>query len=101
MQYMSVFFGCANCKDWVKSLKGVQAIWAAVTEMVQEEVRGNVVAMLELQTEINRYKRSSPCCLQYMLSKFMYIMKFGVAERRMVEWEVEETSRDDNVDSME
>lgn len=41
------FWCCVNCKEWVKSLKVVQEIWAAVIEIVQEEVRDGAVSKLE------------------------------------------------------
>lgn len=39
-------------------------------------------------------------CLQHMLRE-MFRKMVGVAARNIIEWEVEETSADESVDSME
>lgn len=42
------YFCCVNCKEPVKSLKGVHTIWTAVVEMGQEELRDEAVSKLNL-----------------------------------------------------
>lgn len=39
--------------------------------------------------------------LQHMVREFMYCKRFGVVDGKMIEWDLEETSGYEIVDSME
>lgn len=85
----------------MKTLKRMHGIWAAVIEIMQEELRRAVVSEVEFQSVINRHKRNSLNYLQGMVREFMLRNRVAVVEWNMIEWEAKETSGDDRIDSIE
>lgn len=94
-------YRCAGCEVWVGSLKKLDATWAAVVEMVQEELRDGVVTRADLQAVVERYGRNSLNCLQTMVQNVMSKKMVAMAVKMMIEDEAEEASGDESVDDFE
>lgn len=82
-------FISTDCKKCVSILDVLMSVCATAVEEVQAELREGVVSEQELRFVVKRYKWSSLNCLQSMVRDFLGKKMVSMAERMMVDDEVE------------
>lgn len=86
---------------WEESLNKLQLIWVAAIRVAGEDLRSGIVGKVDLHKMINEYKRCSFRSLQAVVQEGIMKKLVQEAARKMVEWEAEEASGDESVDSFE